>query len=357
MTSLGDALSDTEVLVTGTATGGGTTTLVDSSRLEANDRFVNWWLYIAGTSDDLAPEGQERRITDWVLSTTTATVETAFTAAVQNTDTYEIRKMWPRLQYVRAINWGIEQARDTYLDILHSEVDVAIRDQLDYAILSTDALHIFQIYRTTYGVLTDSIATAGAATTLSDTAQTWATSGNDSPGEGSKRVTIYLGTGAGQVRIISSNTATVLTVSVAWTTNPDTTSRYKILRWDEERVAHAPLYDAQIDMTQRQIKFLTQPEEGQVLQIYYGEFPGTLTATTDTTSVPPQYIMLEAMSYLWGRAAGRVNDPEDAQFWARYYHERAEEFKINNPQLLPTQSIWTSTRYTQSWPMEWPFQR
>lgn len=42
------------------------------------------------------------------------------------------------------------------------------------------------------------------------------------------QVRIVSGTGAGQIRSISSNTATVLTVSQAWTTVPDSTSMYVI---------------------------------------------------------------------------------------------------------------------------------
>jgi hypothetical protein len=42
------------------------------------------------------------------------------------------------------------------------------------------------------------------------------------------QVRIVSGTGAGQIRTIASNTATVLTTSAAWTTNPDATSVYSI---------------------------------------------------------------------------------------------------------------------------------
>ena len=69
-----------------------------------------------------------------------------------------------------------------------------------------------------------STATAGAATTLTDTTQSWST-------DLWKNMVVKItgGTGSGQARSIASNTATVLTVSAAWTTNPDATSTYKIL--------------------------------------------------------------------------------------------------------------------------------
>lgn len=68
-------------------------------------------------------------------------------------------------------------------------------------------------------------ATAGGATSLTDSGATFYTTGDGLAG-----VPVYIaeGTGSGQTRIISSNTGTVLTVSAAWSTNPDTTSVYRI---------------------------------------------------------------------------------------------------------------------------------
>ena len=66
-------------------------------------------------------------------------------------------------------------------------------------------------------------ATAGAATTLTQGAAAWATNQ-----WANSQVRIVTGTGAGQIRTIASNTGTVLTVSAAWTTNPDATSTFEI---------------------------------------------------------------------------------------------------------------------------------
>lgn len=71
-------------------------------------------------------------------------------------------------------------------------------------------------------------ATAGASTTLTDSGAgqyggTWTTDM-----WANYKVRIIRGTGQGQVRTISSNTGTVLTVSSAWHINPDTTSEYYI---------------------------------------------------------------------------------------------------------------------------------
>ncbi len=72
-------------------------------------------------------------------------------------------------------------------------------------------------------ISTSGTATAGASSTLTDSNKTWTTNGYTG-----YQVRITAGTGIGQIRIIASNTATVLTVSSAWTTTPDTTSQYII---------------------------------------------------------------------------------------------------------------------------------
>jgi prepilin-type N-terminal cleavage/methylation domain-containing protein len=64
------------------------------------------------------------------------------------------------------------------------------------------------------------------ATTLHDTRKTWSASSFTT----SYTVRIISGTGAGQVRSISANTTTQLTVSSAWETPPDSSSFYVITR-------------------------------------------------------------------------------------------------------------------------------
>lgn len=75
----------------------------------------------------------------------------------------------------------------------------------------------------TRGTFGTGTATSGASTTLTQTGKTWTVNSWTN-----YQVRITAGTGAGQVRTIASNTATALTVSSAWGTNPDATSVYVI---------------------------------------------------------------------------------------------------------------------------------
>ena len=76
-------------------------------------------------------------------------------------------------------------------------------------------------YRDEMGIATG----AQSASTLQDTTKTWAL--NEFA---ASRVVIAGGTGAGQSRMIVSNTATTLAVMPNWTTPPDGTSTYQV-RW------------------------------------------------------------------------------------------------------------------------------
>ena len=66
-------------------------------------------------------------------------------------------------------------------------------------------------------------ATSGGPSTLTDTGQSWAT--NEWAGFS---VEIMFGVGQGQVEIVVSNTATELTITGIWSTNPDPSSEYTL---------------------------------------------------------------------------------------------------------------------------------
>jgi hypothetical protein len=75
------------------------------------------------------------------------------------------------------------------------------------------------------GTRTTGNPTAGASTTLTDSGANWPTSGQKLKGVAVRKDT---SAGVTETRIIEDNTATVLTVSAAWTSNPTTTDTYYI---------------------------------------------------------------------------------------------------------------------------------
>jgi hypothetical protein len=73
------------------------------------------------------------------------------------------------------------------------------------------------------GSMESGTASAGSSTTTLITGKTWGTNA-----WANYQLRIIAGTGAGQVRLVASNTSNILTISVAWTITPDATSTYSI---------------------------------------------------------------------------------------------------------------------------------
>jgi hypothetical protein len=91
-------------------------------------------------------------------------------------------------------------------------------------------------------VVSSGTATAGANATfngtLTDSGKSWSTDMTTGTIVRCKWVKVTGGTGSGQIRGITNNTATVLTVVPAWTTTPDATSTYAIIE------SEAKLFDS-----------------------------------------------------------------------------------------------------------------
>jgi prepilin-type N-terminal cleavage/methylation domain-containing protein len=90
------------------------------------------------------------------------------------------------------------------------------------AIANNDTISFNRVEETGYS------SGGNSATTLNDARKSWAAGSFAPSATSSFTVRIMRGTGAGQVRTISNNTAIQLTPSQAWGTIPDTTSVYVI---------------------------------------------------------------------------------------------------------------------------------
>ena len=80
----------------GVATGGGTTTVVDTGKLQSSQfnaqEWVGGWVRIVTTTDAAAPVGEIRTVTTYAPATGTITVDPAFSANLTAGDTYELWK-------------------------------------------------------------------------------------------------------------------------------------------------------------------------------------------------------------------------------------------------------------------------
>jgi hypothetical protein len=131
-----------------TATGGTTTTIVDTATLIENDDYwIGHYAFLVADAagEGAAPEGEERAVTDFDRATATLTVDPAFTAAVGSGDTYALLPA-RRADVKRAINAAIEEAGETWLVPMEDESTVTVAaDDYDYT-LPTDVVQLQQVW-------------------------------------------------------------------------------------------------------------------------------------------------------------------------------------------------------------------
>lgn len=136
--------------------------------------------------------------------------------------------LWSDASLIRYLDQGMRAmcrtrgVEETWLQYLSNS------DQMNYP---SDWKQLLRAYYVT-SVVESGTASSGGATSLTDNTQAWTV--NYYVGD---FLVITGGTGEGQVRRITSNTATALTVAT-WTSNPSTDSTYEIY---EGRLANSPL--------------------------------------------------------------------------------------------------------------------
>src|SRR5437867_2603425 len=201
----------------GTASGGTSTTLVDASKKWS----TNLW---AGRPDSITAgtgAGQTRTVTSNTL--TTLTVSPAWTTTPDATSKYVILQTSTTLQDTTKTGtqaWTTDQrAGRTVADTAGTGVGQTrtVTSNTANTLTVSPAWTTIPDGTSKYAILNTT------STTLQDISKSWHT--NIWTG---RPVTITAGTGALQTSTVSSNTKNILTVSPAWTTIPDGTSKYAI---------------------------------------------------------------------------------------------------------------------------------
>jgi hypothetical protein len=208
--------TSTAVGPTGTATGGTTTTVNTSLNLQRSLKGYK----IEITSGPGA--GDVRTILrNGTGANSSITVDVAFSAAITSSSTF--RLLTPRYFVLCSGTLAVGSFR-VYDFALNTWTSLTIT-----GLPATWATDGKMIATPSFGDDGDDVnfatgtATSGTSTTLVNTPKTWAVNQWNN-----FQVRIASGTGAGQIRTIASNTANTLTVSAAWTINPDATSVYHI---------------------------------------------------------------------------------------------------------------------------------
>lgn len=198
-----------------TATGGSTTTITLTTNIIGDIVGKTVWFQTGTgvinlrrtiTRVDIVPGG-----------TNVITLDTALPVATPASSTFKIDSgVYYVLNAYASLVAGVFRSYDVATGVLTSLTTTNLP-----AAWGTDGIIVSTPSNTR--VFASGTATAGGATTLTNSAKTWTTNQWSN-----YQVRITAGTGIGQVRSIASNTGTILTVSAAWTTNPDATSQYAI---------------------------------------------------------------------------------------------------------------------------------
>jgi hypothetical protein len=205
---------------TGTATGGSTTTINTNLNLQRS---------LAGYQIEITagPNAGVRRtiLHNTVGSNSVITVDTVYGTAITASSVY--RLLTPRWYVVASGAPAAGSFRmycfalNTWTSLQQTGLPTVSTDSRLIATPSIAGLNENTVFAT-------GTATAGGASTLTNSGKAWATNQ-----WANSQIRITAGTGVGQIRTIASNTATVITTSAAWAVNPDATSVYEITGNDD----------------------------------------------------------------------------------------------------------------------------
>lgn len=208
-----------------TATGGTTTTITVALNTHNLNQYVvgKYVEFLSGTAANLGLRREITNISTTGVAGSTITLTIAAAAAVVvNTDTFRINS-----GSFFVFTSGVLATSFKRFDIGTMSWGSALSIAGLAATFGTDGR---MVTTGMYGVSYDSgTASAGAATTLTDSSKSWGTDQWIN-----YQVRITGGTGIGQIRPITDSTGTVLTTA-AWTTNPDATSTY-VIEGDENAI-------------------------------------------------------------------------------------------------------------------------
>ena len=345
-----------------TATDGGTNELIDTNRLRQVDDFWNGsWLYIANDTSGTDNDGAVRLISDFVSSTRSIAVVEPFSAAVANTDEYEIHSPWNALQIHDAINDAIDDAFPEFFDTVVDETTIIQEDTLEYSLpTTTTPYYVLGMWLEQVEDKFRGTASGGSSTTLVDSGQSW-----DNDKWNGMQVAIYDGTGKGQFATItdtsSSNTLTVAAWLGTGTTSPSTDSKYVIKDTLTEQHDWYRITAARFDQTYWPTKvYLTSNYSsalGRALRVQYIAKPASVTTEAGTTIVPSGFVVAKSQALLHGmRVADSRSDQDRHRYMHQFWESRAEAYKLQNKWRMPKGTLWIEEETAGNQvPSDYPF--
>jgi len=133
----------------GTATSGSTSTIADTSRYEIDDYFQNTnpvsRVYIRTTTDNAAPIGEQREVSDFVQNTGAFTTEPDWSATTAAGDTYAVLAEYLWDEVTSAINMAIDKAASRKLLVEKLDTSIILASSVYEYIVPDNFVYIYGI--------------------------------------------------------------------------------------------------------------------------------------------------------------------------------------------------------------------
>ena len=315
------------------ADSGSTTTIIDNALTQKDKFWNNAWVYRVATQE-------ASLILNFTALDDTLNLETPVTAFASGDD-YEIHSIWNAYEIHEAINQAIRDARRVFFETITDETLIVQEDKMAYA-LSSLSRAPFVISH----VWLEQPSSVARGTLVSATGTTFVVenAGILTGVNTSWKVSIYDGTGKGQIRSIVSVASATGTVA-AWTTTPDNTSKYALWDASEERYDWYPFDAIRLDSTKEfpdTLYFSVRPVDfyGMRIRLEYAALPNELSAEADVTYVPASYLLPAAVAKLHGHKISDNRADRDLHFGeARRYQDMADAYMARNAPHRPDQAI------------------
>jgi hypothetical protein len=321
--------SDSEVSLTGTPTS---LTLPSTALTQVDDFWNGGWVYIASGNGI----GQERRITDFAATTNLLTLEYALTTVPAATDKIEILDTWSASDIHSAINRAIGEWGRLFFDSVEDKTLVYQEDKMEYSLTGLAkkvwALRDIRVERSGNAVtgVVDSATYDETHVSIVDAERF-----NTDDQYNGYKISIYDGTGAGQVgdvvdTVASSHTVTVLVSQMA--TSPAAGSKYRLWDATEQINDSWPLANYRTDAIEYPdtlyLNKLDPSLYGMRMYLRYLAQPSELTSDTTTTTVPKDFIVNQALAYLHeSMMHDNRSDANRHANMAQYFRNMATEYR------------------------------
>jgi hypothetical protein len=284
--------------LTGTPT---TTVLADSVNLGQKDNaWKNSWVYMR--TGDAA--GEVRRISASAATGATVTLETALSTAPTAADQYEIWSNFTPHLVNNAINLAIRNSWPEFPNVEEQFIvireDVGNRyDLTNTAVIGNQPQMLMQVWHERPASTLAGTATAGGSATLTNTTDAHFVSGTHD--DGTWEVRIYFGTGAGQIRTVSNvDSTSQITVSTAWTTQPDSTSKYRLVRIGDGLMSYEFMTQWHVDRNEWPTLWVPNGHpygyEGYAFRLITVRPYTELSDETTTTSLNESYLIYHVLA-------------------------------------------------------------